>query len=245
MDEATARPNETFFPRFDGITGSEFRGAAHGLVDVHVESTNGTLYFTESNRYSISMTPAIGIVLAVLLDTEATLSWNWEGFEALVTLGEWKHLVSNQNESVARNASIVTMQSPIPPNGKEIIRDFLVPLIGLSTVVRNGPKAPYADVIAPSRLIQTKFTMDRESTCYLDFRKEIDKMGLTSATNYTTQQAVTSVLYRMCVRLIKTPCPVLFNPAGIQSPFPSGDHQKNSVCFCSHETTFSQSKSYF
>ena len=45
------------------------------------------------NRFSLSMSPAIAIVMANLLGLEANISWDWQGFEFNVMLGELKQVI--------------------------------------------------------------------------------------------------------------------------------------------------------
>jgi hypothetical protein len=77
-----------------------------------------------------------------------------------------------------------------------------VPMVNKFTVVLNSElRAPYADVIAPFRLVQTKYSTkgDNKETSYLDLLEELGKMGLTKnePNKWRRQQAVTAVLGTM------------------------------------------------
>ncbi len=79
---------------------------------------------------------------------------------------------------------------------------FTFPVVDRSTVLVNGPAAasmsPYANVIAPFRLVQAKLSIDtNQDVYYLCLSEELGNLGLTLNPALRLEQAVTSVLYKM------------------------------------------------
>ena len=64
-------------------------------------------------------------------------------------------------------------------------------------MVLNGQRAKYADVIAPYRLVQAKFSDEDTNDKVLDLQKELDLMGLTHSVDHKLQQFLTKVFYAM------------------------------------------------
>jgi hypothetical protein len=200
LNQAMIQPDIALFPTFDHIEKPRLRAITQSLLDVNVEIRDGKPELMNST-YSVSMTPAIVVVLAELLCQIARISWNWQGCESTSALGEWKTMITNMKASdFTRASGIIYLQSPIPA-GRAITR-FTLPLVDRATVVLNGPLAKYADVIAPFRLVQTKFSKDTNKEMDLNFTEEIGKMGLTTTPGWRLQQAATSVLHKMWQRFL-------------------------------------------
>jgi hypothetical protein len=180
---------------------------ARTLVDINVQTERGFPQFVDPNdRYSLSMSPALTIVLANLLNTKAEISWDWKGLEMLVVLGELKRLVATTSETPRHlDRLVVELQSGLPiPSAKYKLS---VPVVSRCTVVRNGPTASYADVIAPYRLVQVKYSSIPD-VYNVNLNDELDKMGLTRSKSFKLQQAVTKILYTMWERLDDLPDPI-------------------------------------
>lgn len=142
------------------------------------------------------MTPAIAIVLAELLCEGAAISWYWQGFENTAALGEWKLMITTMCLADYTNTcGIISMRKPVP-HGRAKVR-FSLPLVTRSTILINGSATPYADVIAPFRLLQANFSIQDDQDQKLEPLKEMNKMGLTTHREWRLNQAVTSLLYRM------------------------------------------------
>jgi hypothetical protein len=208
LNDATRQPNVAFFPRFDDLEDETMRDIARLLVEVHVESKNGMPVFVEPNKYSLSMSPAIGIVMANLLNAEARLSWNWEGFEINVMLSELKRVVAN-SEDIPKHPErpIIELPSRFPATSNA--SRCSIPVVNRYSVVLNGARAPYADVIAPYRLVQAKFSANPRTTKALYLKTELDKMGLLKRTvTFELQQNITSRLHLMWESLDVVPQPI-------------------------------------
>jgi len=162
----------------------------------------------------VSVSPAIAIVMANLLNTEAELLWDWQGFETTVMLSELKRVVANYNDIPIHppDRPVLELLSRLPAQNNA--STCLIPVVSRYNVVLNAPQAPYADVIAPYRLVQAKFSKKfSKSKVVLDLEEELDKMGLLKNTvNCSLQQDITSRLYEMWEGLVVAPPPSLSIP---------------------------------
>jgi hypothetical protein len=199
INDAIKQPKMAAFPNFNYMQDKALRGVAQSLLQINLEIRNDKAIFMDQGKYSVSMTPAIAVVLAELLDEDAAISWDWQGFESTAALGEWKRMITAAQEPNFLNRfGIIHMATPVPAGNAET--SFTLPFVNSLTVLVNGPRAQYADVIAPFRLVQAKFSKDRSNEKRLQFEKELGKMGLANGTKYQLQQAVTSALYVMWQR---------------------------------------------
>ncbi len=167
---------------------------ASSLLDVNVESEDGHPVLVPDFSYAVSMSPALAIVVANLLSTDAKISWSWEGLETSVMLSELKRLVVNW-EDTPKDLDGLVLQLPSALPAGPASKMFSVPIVGRYTVVLNGPLAKYADVIAPYRLVQTKFSKDNNKALFLDLQNELNKMGLTRSKKHVMQQWITTVFH--------------------------------------------------
>jgi hypothetical protein len=198
VDDSTKCPGVAFFPLFKDLDTVQLRSAAGSILDINVESNDGTLQLAAGSRFAITMTPALAIVVANLLNADAKVSWDWQGFETTVMLSEMKRMIVHSQEFPIDTIHypdklIVQLQSPLPAS--RTTRNVSIPVVNKYTVVLNGPKAKYADVIAPYRLVQAKFSKDNGKALNLDLLAELNKMGLTSCKDHTLHQFVTSVFW--------------------------------------------------
>jgi hypothetical protein len=193
---AMAEPCVARFPEFDHIQDAGLRPITQSLLDVNVEILNGEAQFmNDDDKYSVSMTPAITIVLAELLCQKARIRWDWQGCQNnAAALGEWKRMITEMDASdLTSKCGIIYMRSDVVQDASR----FTLPLVGRSTVLLNGPTALYADVMAPFRLVQVKYSVDNEQGLMFDFDEAMGNMGLTTSRAHRLKQAVTSVLYVM------------------------------------------------
>jgi hypothetical protein len=195
LNEAMRDPTAAVFPSFGHIDDATLRSAIQSLLDVNVETKNGKPKLMKGS-YSVSMSPAITIVLAESLCQKARVSWNWQRWESTAALGEWKKLITDMDAGDFTSAcGINYLSKPIPFESAKF--RFSLPLAGKTAVFLNGPRASYADVIAPFRLLQAKFSVDVNTDLPFDFTAELGKMGLTNGRGKRLNQAVTSALYKM------------------------------------------------
>jgi hypothetical protein len=186
LDLAMAETTVARFPEFDHIQNAELRPIAQSLLDVNVEMND--------DKYPVSMTPAITIVLAELLCQKARIRWDWQGCQNNAAVGEWKRMITEMNASdLTSKCGIIYMRSDVVQDASR----FTLPLVGRSTVLLNWPISLYADVMAPFRLVQVKCCVNKEQDLILNFDEEMGKMGLTTSRAHRLKQAVTSVLYSM------------------------------------------------
>jgi hypothetical protein len=207
VDEAS-KTSLPFLVEFKDLGTEKLRAAAASLLDISVElSDTQQPIFMGDAKTSVSMSSAVAIILAKLLNANASLAWDWQAFDATVALCEWKSMVSH-SESIPNNVDRTILELPtlLPsvqaPDDKNAEFVFKVPVVNNCTVVVNAPRAPYyADIIAPYRLVQAKYSNQGANATkyYLNLITELNKMGLTKTTDpkWRLQQAITTVLYPM------------------------------------------------
>jgi hypothetical protein len=203
LNDAMDHPSTPIFPKFN-IQNARLLSLTLCLLDINVEEKTAGAEFTSENiLYSVSMSPAISIVLAELLCENPVICWDWQGMEATAALGEWKRMITNMDVSEFTSAcGVIRMWSPVPAGGAKV--RFTLPVVNRKIVILNGPAAVYADVMAPFRLVKAIFSSKDFVTLKVDFETEMDEMGLTSNPTYRLQQAVTSALYVMWSMLYST-----------------------------------------
>ncbi len=202
VDKASKNPNHAFIPKFEALETDELRSIASCLIGVNVETKKGKETFMKDKTLSVSMSPAVAIVLANLLNAEAISARGWQKFESTITLCEWKWMVAHSTTIPSSvNRTILELRAPVPMKRHQGTKrgfDINVPVVNRFTVVLNGPRAPYADVIAPFRLVQAKFSEKVDDQPKdLDLLHELGKMGLTTNSEWRLQQALTSVFHTM------------------------------------------------
>ncbi len=194
LDKSTMQPGVPFFPNFADLKGEKNRSVASSLLDINVESSGGELEFVKDSNFALSITQALVIVLINLLHTEADISWDWHKFESIVMLNELKRMIVNTKKIPRRQDKFVLeLQNPLPESAAT--KNFFAPLVGNCTVILNGARAGYADVIAPYRLVQAKFSIYDSTTVDLDIEDELDKMGVTTLSKHVFKQFLTDVIY--------------------------------------------------
>jgi hypothetical protein len=197
LDEAMSHPNVALFPSFDHIKDATYRSVTQSLLDIYVENINGKAELVGKRKYSVSVTPAVAVVLVELLCGKSNIRWNQHGLETAAALGEWKRMITEMEVSdFSSECGVTYMRSSVPVCDATSVR-FTLPLVGISTVLVNVPAAPYADVMAPYRLVQTRVSVNTQEDLQLDFAAELGQLGLTKDPSYRLEQAVTSVLYTM------------------------------------------------
>ncbi|KAL3930029.1 MAG: hypothetical protein SGBAC_011951, partial [Bacillariaceae sp.] len=148
------------------------------LLDINVESAGGKREFVDnSNPFSVSVSGAICIMLFSLIDTVGSIGARWSSFETMCALNELQRVVmATEAQDLAANLPQLVLPKQPFQAGKA--RDtFAVPVVGSTHVFLNGDKAPFADIIAPRRLCQLKFSEDATETVTLDL-DEFVKMGI-------------------------------------------------------------------
>ncbi len=204
LDRSTRHKDVPFFPQFHDMEYKKHRLIPNCLVDIHVEkNAAGQLVFVGDHRFSLSVSPAMVLVLMNLLNLEQH-TWDWHRFESIVMLSELKRMIVMMN-GMPNHLDRLVLQLDAPLPEPDPTNTFSVPQVGESTVIMNGRDAEYADVMAPFRLVQAKFSMDDSNTIKLDIQEEMNNMGLTKSSDHMMKQFLTDVIY---TKVWKSQCDV-------------------------------------
>jgi hypothetical protein len=188
----SCRPGCVDVPDFGNLEPDE-KIKAQSLVDIHVLKVGDDIKLQEGHHYAMSVTPAITIVLAALLSSAASLQSTWSGFESVVAVIELFKLVREAEGDTVPAFQIVQLDKAYPATtGAKLLE---VPEMSNSIVFINGPRAPYADVIAPFRLIQAKHS-DSGEIAHVKIEEELKKLGVLT-TSSPKQKVFVAEQYRM------------------------------------------------
>jgi hypothetical protein len=97
-EDAMREPELAAFPNFLDIQDESLRNIAQSLLDIPVEIRAGEPIIMGQDKYLVSMTSVIAVVLADLLDENANVFCDWEGFELTAALGEWNMVILETRE---------------------------------------------------------------------------------------------------------------------------------------------------
>ncbi len=196
VDKAMLDSTDISFPSFDHIQDRTVRSAIQMVLNFNVEIKNEEAKLIHQGERSVSITPAIAIVLPELLCRKARINWSWRGSENAAAIGEWKKMITEMKATdCSGSCGVIYLQTPVLAYSADVT--FAFPLVGRSTVYVNGPMDTYADVIAPFRFLQTKFAVNVNQDISVNFAEAMDMMGLTKRPAYRLNQAATSVFYKM------------------------------------------------
>jgi hypothetical protein len=134
----------------------------------------------------VTVTPAITIVLAALLRTSVSLERDWYGLESIAALNELFELVRKERRHEIPPFRIVRLDKPygVRSDGKCL----QIPEMTDYEVLINGSNAPYADVIAPFKLVQAKYCAKSKESAVLYLEEELHKMGLLASSSPEQKQ---------------------------------------------------------
>mmetsp|Transcript_9863 Transcript_9863/g.27928 ORF Transcript_9863/g.27928 Transcript_9863/m.27928 type:complete len:1049 (+) Transcript_9863:379-3525(+) len=145
----------------------------------------------------VEVTPAITLVLCRMLGISAEIFTGWEGLEKVAALDAFFTAVRTDKLEDTWKWKIVELSSPIPATsgwnskGKpDENAKCKVPINVCNMVFVNGPMAPYADIIAPRKLIQVKQTSG--NSVDVDLVHELGKVGLLQDDEVVNHQLVPS-----------------------------------------------------
>jgi hypothetical protein len=140
IDRATDHPNLAFLPRFEDVD-PYFFSVPLSMVDIHVESEHG-LPVLRNNTYSLSLSPALFIVFATLLNANADLSWDWQTFQSTVAMSEWKRMIVRSRDTPSYDdRTIVQMPYAVPTTNAK--KSMIIPKMNQFMVVMNVPRRRY------------------------------------------------------------------------------------------------------
>ena len=188
LDNKSTAPH---FPEFNTILTleEEEQGAikrqAQGVVDLLVETSSGvggettTSFVDEDSRLkrrSVSITPAMSMLLYNLLGVDATIYDNWEGLEVTTALHAVYLEVLDNTTTQELGVEIARLTKAVPPPGAN--KNIYIPSqVTTPTIFINGNKAPFFDVITNFRGLQAKHSQNGEKIdLYLG--EEMQKCGL-------------------------------------------------------------------
>ena len=174
--------NESEQPRFpvlaklEGCDAERIKRQALGLLDVHVESQAGVFAFLDDHKVSVSVTPAMSMLLYSLVGVEATVYDSWEGLEAVAGLhAVYLEVLSNTNTET-KGVRLARLTRPIP--APSATKNFCIPSPNdTPTVYINGEKAPFFDAISVNRGLQSKYSKGGENI-EINLAEELQKGGL-------------------------------------------------------------------
>ncbi|KAL3938760.1 MAG: hypothetical protein SGBAC_006388 [Bacillariaceae sp.] len=180
LDESSRNKGTAWFPEPpSAFTGEKkLDSCFFCLLDINVESKGGNKVFVDSsNPFSVSISRAICILLLSLIDTVGSTGSSWSSFQNLCALSELQRVVmATEDQDLAFNLpQLVMLKKPFPEVKAQ--KTIAIPMVGGAHVFLNGDKAPFADVIAPHRLCQCKFSEDATNSVTLELG-EFVKMGI-------------------------------------------------------------------
>jgi energy-coupling factor transporter ATP-binding protein EcfA2 len=167
----SAKEGDATQPTFDCGGDVKVEKTCRSLVDPHIE---GGMLAPLGQKFAVSMTPAITIVVAALTGNVSSLSSDWSRFERIVALCELHRLFAAAQHPVPE-ISIKRLREAFP--APRSFRNLKVPWLSPHQVLVNGDKAPYGDIISPFRLEQGKHNRSSAQT-KANLKVELAKMGV-------------------------------------------------------------------
>mmetsp|Transcript_15888 Transcript_15888/g.17767 ORF Transcript_15888/g.17767 Transcript_15888/m.17767 type:complete len:770 (-) Transcript_15888:2007-4316(-) len=166
--------------------------ACFSLLETHVEGNN----IAEGKQYAVSISPSVSILLTAMMGNIASLSASWAGFEVIVALTELQRLFTLSEIPIAPEMSLfrsrlafpATVHNKLPDAGKTYT--VKVPYTTADSILLNGTKAPYSDVISYKRLLQSKHSTDKKTYTTLNLRSELAKMGVLKPNLYKKDENI-------------------------------------------------------
>ena len=176
-----------YIPEFTGLSSDEY-DVAKTLVSINVEeSSNGTSYIPDYQTRSISLSPALTVLVYLLSGVPIDTLLDWKMQEMNNALYEFRrscrYYISCYNsgeismDELNRNlmmSRIIKLGKRVPEPGATI--RFAIPLLDKNTIWVNGDNAPFADVVAPFMLYQSKYSQSKSPKYNLFI--ELEKCGL-------------------------------------------------------------------
>jgi hypothetical protein len=181
------KKGDTTLPTFEGLGYSE-KPVAESLIQYNLEGKNTKPEIVPTEKFAFTVTPAIALILYSLAGVYATLLPGWKNEEELAALYAVRQLILKRMEKYSSTLSnencrdqldkslgkirLLRLQTPLQSKSACVS----VPMVDDSTIIMNGDRASFADIIAPYQLIQAKRT--KESTLKVELYDELEKCGL-------------------------------------------------------------------
>jgi hypothetical protein len=195
-------------PDFAGLTDKE-KTVAMSLIALNVDfSDSGADFARDELRSAVLVTPAISLVLCLLLGLPATIFSTWRAQEQITGLYAFGAHAVNYLDQYRANRDVVKanwnegekefsdaekvlsakldeqladlelLHVAIPVPSKKAQQRIRVPWLKDTDIWINGDKAKFADVIAPYILYQCKHCSTSDDLIAFDITKELRKCGL-------------------------------------------------------------------
>jgi hypothetical protein len=186
------KSTEPHFPEFNTILTlkeeerSKVKRLAQGFVDFHVRAASGlggetlATFVDDDSRLrgrSVSITPAMSMLLYDLLGVDATIYDKCEGLELTTALHAVYLEVLDNRATQEFGVEIVRLTNAVPPPAGANKNIYIPSQNTTPTIFINGDKAPFFDVITNFRGLQAKHTQNGQKIdLYLG--EEMQKCGL-------------------------------------------------------------------
>jgi hypothetical protein len=195
LDSATSAPVQ---PDWSGLDALE-RRAVTLLLESNVVVADLTPRLLSGEARSVSVTPAVAVVLYCMLGITARTVAGWKTEEqgaALLVSRRW--VLDRLREYETRAAAPLDLDSSLRLELKRefgtlltqlrllrlelpfrfIDEDWSIPVVTRNHLLVNGDKASCADVIAPYTFLQFKYSVDSDKKILVDLANELNKCGL-------------------------------------------------------------------
>ncbi|CAB9530087.1 hypothetical protein SEMRO_2737_G335940.1 [Seminavis robusta] len=185
------RTDNPWFPEFGTLLSLEegervkVKRQAQGVMDLHVEassaedgrvSTDFVDDEAKKTKRSVSITPAMSMLLYNLLGVDATIYDNWDGLEVTTALHAVYLETLSNSTTQEKGVCLARLTKAVPPP-KATKRIHIPSQADTPTIFINGEKAPFCDVITNFRGLQAKHTKNGEEYD-LFLGEELQKWGL-------------------------------------------------------------------
>lgn len=182
-----ARNKKLDNPDFSDLKVSE-QNVAFSLVSLNIERySNGTVNIVDNQEISVSVSPALSLVLYWMCGVSVEMLSDWKMQEVLSQLYQLRRMMRDCINSRALGKlsydqlgvnltllRIIRLNRRVPePKSKN---SFAIPFVDTNTVWMNKDLAPFADVVAPYSLYQSKYSQSKSPT--LNLTNELSKCGL-------------------------------------------------------------------
>lgn len=167
---------------------------ALSLVYLNIELyRDGTTSIVDGQVRSVSVSPAITLVLYWMCGVSVEIFSYWKMHEVLCQLYQLrrmmldlikrddKNMPSLENDLKLLGLMKLDRRVPEPKSTNNI----LIPYVDNGIIWMNKDLAPYADVVAPYSLYQSKYSKSKSPTVHLDI--ELKKCGLLNGDNGNNQ----------------------------------------------------------
>jgi hypothetical protein len=187
------KEGDTSLPTFEELEGLEIP-VAESLIQYNLERRVDKLEIVIGERFAFTLTPAIVVVLYSMAGVYTSVMPGWKSEEEIAALYAVRQSVIQIMERFVSDLStglnrfdcqdeldkslervrLVRFQGKLQSNSTNVT----VPMVDGETIMMNGDKASFADVIAPYTLIQAKNTINPSKTYSVELYEEVKKCGL-------------------------------------------------------------------